>query len=169
VDLCTGRGLTLSGEFVAHSGATASASAPLEVEGCPPGLSASVRSLGAGRPVVSLKVTRSDAPLRSAVFTLPRGLRFQKAAMNRGASAVAGSRRLSFRALRISRNGRTLSVSRLPGVTADTLRVVLRRGAVASDARLRKAARRKPSLTFAASVVDANLAKFAVKRTVRGR
>jgi hypothetical protein len=71
--------------------------------------------------------------------------------------------------LRVSSNKRTLVVSRLPGGSADSLRIVLRRGAVVSDSRLRRRARRRPSLSFAARGADTAGDRFSIKKTVRGR
>jgi hypothetical protein len=167
-DLCAARSLQLGGAFTAHNGASSTTSAPVEVEGCPPRLSALVRSLRGGRPVVALKVTRSSSRLRSVSFTLPRGLKFRKAALKKGARAVAGTRRVSVRLLRVSRGKRTLTVSRLPGGSADSLRIALRRGAVVSDRRLRRAARRRPPLSFAARGAEADGARFSLKKVVRG-
>ena len=82
---------------------------------------------------------------------------------------VAGTRRLSVRVLKVSRTRRTLTVSRLPAGGVDALRVLLRRGAVVSDAKLRRAARRRPSLSFAARLTDAEGDKWALKKKVRGR
>jgi hypothetical protein len=168
-DLCAARALKLAGTFGAHSGASATAATDLVVEGCPPKFAASVRSLRTGRPVATFKVTRASAKLRSVAFTLPRGLKFGKAAIKRGASVVAGTRRLSVRLLAVSRSRRTLTVSRLPSGGVDALRLSLRRGALVSDTKLRRAARRRPSLSFAARVKDAEGDKWALKKKVRGR
>ena len=168
-DLCTARDLKVNGAFGAHSGATSKASTDLVVEGCPPKLAASIRGLRTGGPVTVLKVTRAGSKLRTVAFTLPRGLKFGgKAAMRKGASVVAGTRRLSVRVLKVSKPRRTVTVS-LPSGGVDALRLSLRRGAVVSNSKLRRAARRRPSLSFAARVTDADRAKWALKKKVRGR
>jgi hypothetical protein len=174
-DLCAARGLELSGSFTAHNGATSTTTAPLRVEGCAPSvggrasLSASVRSLAGGRPTVTLAVRRASGAqrLKGVVLTLPKGLKFDRRALARGLSGKAGSRRLAVSGVRVS--GRTLTIAKLPGKTAETLRLVLRRGAVVADSKLRKRAKSRPSLAFAARVTDAKGARFTVKKTVRGR
>ena len=88
--------------------------------------------------------------------------------MKRGASVAAGPRRLSFRLLKVGKTRRTVVVS-VPSGGVDALRLSLRRGAAVSDSKLRRAARRRPSLSFAARLTDAEGAKWALKKKVRGR
>jgi hypothetical protein len=167
-DLCKARKLDVSGTFNAYSGATRTVSTPLALEGCGPALDAGVRSLGNGRPSVTLRVTRhsTSEKLRGVTFTLPAGLKFDPRALARGASATAGSRKLSLKSLKAK--GRTLTIASLPGGSADTVRVVLRRGAVVASAKLRRSARRRPSLTFKAAVVDAKGERVPLTSAVNG-
>ena len=175
-DLCTARGLELSGSFLAHNGASSSVVAPLRIDGCArrgdvtrPTLSAAVRRLGSRRPTVTLKVSRATEgqKVRSVVFTLPRGMTFDAAAVRRGLSGKAGNRRVSVRGVKV--RGRVLTIAKLPSRTADVLRVVLSRGAVRASSSLARRARNKPRVVFSAKVTDAQGKRFTVKRTVRAR
>jgi hypothetical protein len=175
-DLCTARGLEMKGTFTGHSGATSTSTSQLRIEGCSargdaatPTLSAVVTRLASGRPTVTLKVRRAadGAKLKNVAVTLPPGLTFDAAAVRRGLSGKAGNRRVSVRG--VSVKGRKLTIAKLPSKTADVLRLVLSRGAVVADAKLKARAKRRPKLAFVARVVDAKGARFTVKRSVRAR
>jgi hypothetical protein len=168
-DLCTATDLNLSGAFTAYSGASTAVTTPLAVEGCGPTLVPTVRGLGGSRPVVAVDVTRhkSGEKLRGIVLTLPGGMKVDKRKLARGLTVTAGKRKVSIRAIKVS--GRKLTIAALPGSTAETVRVTLRRGAVVASAKLRRTARQRPSLRFRVDVTDAKGARFVVTEAVNGK
>jgi hypothetical protein len=176
-DLCAARGLELTGAFTAHSGATTTVTTPLQLEGCAPSggaatrpaLSATVTRLASGQPSIVVKMSRAagGSKLKAVTVTLPSGLTFDRAAVRRGLSGKAGNKRVSVSGVKV--NGRKLTIAKLPSKTADVVRLVLSRGAVRASSKLRKRAKSRPRLAFAARGTDAKGAHFTVKRTVRGR
>jgi hypothetical protein len=147
-DLCKGAPPTIAGEFIAHSGATASDRRPVVIAGCGPRATIALRRLSSRRPRLDLTVRRDpDGPaLRGVRLQLPRRLVAKaRRAGHGGLTAQGGGRRL---AGSLTRRG-ILAVRAPKG--ADTITVSLRNGAFRPSRRLGN----HPTLTFRLQVTDA--------------
>ena len=168
-DLCTTKNQNIVGTFTSHSGKTVPTKSAMEVEGCPPLASGAVRSLAGGKPQIRLSVRRTTAgqKLKELRVTLPKGLKFDKKLLKKGAKVTAGSKKVSIKGLKLL-STRTLRITKLPGTSVDSLRVALSKGFVKADKSLRERARKKPKLAFSFTATDALAAKYGVKKTVVG-
>jgi hypothetical protein len=112
-------------DFVAQSGATATASATPDLRGCVPAGKATLKGLARKRPTLVVRFTTGLGPrLTSVGVTLPKSLRLHRRAL----TVLAGGRKVARPLLR--RTARTLTVRRLPKGGASAVELRLRRGAL---------------------------------------
>jgi hypothetical protein len=159
-------GVTFSG----HNGSTSNSTPRIAVEGCGPGVSASLKR-ARSRPRLSVTVERHpDADkIERLELVLPRQLRLVKRKLRRGASANA-SATLPRRSLRV-RGARRLQIGGLPGKGASKVVVKLRRGALRPTAKLRRALKRRRSKKLTLRIVATDTAgkAFTSRVSVRAK
>jgi hypothetical protein len=169
-DLCAAKPVpSVAASFAAQSGASASETVPLAVEGCtpPPAVSAKITRLRKGRPTLRLNVTAgTDSPaLREVRLLLPNALRAKPKRARKGATVRTNGRKLGRKAIRLTRDG-DLRLT-LPEGTK-SVRAKLAKGAVRVGRKLRRA--KKPRrLALRVLVRDAHGARPAVELKVRPR
>jgi hypothetical protein len=159
---------TVAASFAAQSGATTSETVPLAVEGCtpPPAVSASIRKLRSGRPVVRLAVRAGEESpeLRDVRLLLPDALRTKPKRARKGATARSGGTKLPRTAIKLSDGELKLT---LPAGTK-TVRATLAKGTVRVGKKLRRA--KKPKRQALRVIVrDAHGLRPAVELKVRPR
>jgi hypothetical protein len=168
-DVCAAQpGPSVGASYVAHSGATASETVPLAVEGCtpPPVVTASIRKLRRGRPTVRLNVTAgSESPeLREVRLLLPDALQTKPKRARKGATARAGGAKLPRTAIKLADGELRLT---LPAGTK-SVRARLAKGAVRAGRKLRRAKQPKRQ-ALRVIVRDAHGPRPAVELKVRPR
>ncbi len=174
-DLCENgskfRELKAGVTFGAHSGAATSSNPRIEVEGCKPIASGSLRRGARARPRLSVRVRRHpDAEgMKRVELVLPKELRVVRGKVRRNISAHAPAR-LARSAVQV-RSSRKINVSGLPSAGAGQLVVKLSRGAVRASPKLRRALRRAKRKTLRVKVVttDVTGARFTSRASVSAR
>ena len=151
VDLCKGARPSISADFTAHSGATATHREKVSIAGCGPRAKLQLNGLAGGRPSLTLTVSRSpgDPELGSLRLALPRSLRVQPGRVKRGLAARGDGRRIK---AALSRKG-VLTTGARGG--AKRIVVKLGKGAFRAKPSLRKRLARRPPLSFRLRVADA--------------
>jgi hypothetical protein len=172
--------LSVNVEFQSHSGKTTSQTKAVAVDGCPviaaqakPVISSlSFRRAQSSEPRLRIQIKRAPLgrTIRRVKVALPKDLRLRPRRVRRGASGTTDAGRLRRSDFRV-RDLQTVEVRGLrPRVSEIT--VILRRGAIRPNFRVRTAVRagRRPRLRFKAVVFDSggNVLK-ALKRARAGR
>jgi hypothetical protein len=167
-DLCTAKKPELGGTFVSHAGTSKSVKTPLVVEGCPPSMTVALRSVARGKPSVRIMVRKpaNGNKITQLRLRLPKGMTFSKKQLRKGASVTVGRKRVSSKNIKLV-GSKELWIT-VSGGGADAVRVALSKGLVRSGKSLRKAVRRRPSLSFS---LRASLGTevHTIKKSVRAR
>ncbi len=159
-------GVTFSGQ----NGATTASTPGIDVEGCGQGVSASLKR---ARSKPRLRVTVERHPdaekIAQVELVLPRELRLVKRKVRKGASANT-SASLPRSAMKV-RSARRLRISEMPRQGASKVVVKLRRGALRSTAKLRRALHGKRSKRLRLKIVATDTAgkRFTTRVSVRAR
>jgi hypothetical protein len=157
--------------FNAHSGKRIASEPRLEVEGCPPAVTASLRNAAGRRATLKLTVQRHpDAEnIQNLRVTLPRGVTVASKRLKGKRVAVRGS---GARGARVRGKGRrTLQISKLSSKGARKVTITLRRGAVKVTGKLRRLARKgkKPKVRIKVRTRDTKNANHVSRVTVSAR
>jgi len=164
------RSLAAGVSFSGHNGGATNSNPRIDVEGCGPGASASLKR---ARSKPSLKATVERHPdaekIAQVELVLPRELRLVKRRIRKGASVDATSR-LSRRSLE-PRGARRLRIGGMPKQGTSKLVVKLRRGALRPTGKLRKALQRKRSKKLRLRIVATDTAgkRFTSRVSVRAK
>jgi hypothetical protein len=163
-DICKRPAPQIRGELVAHSGARASLSRPVNVVGCGPRATLRIAGLRGRRPTLKLTVRRAPggASLRRVRLRLPVSLQVEPERVKRGLRATADGERV-----RATLSRKRLLAVRGRGAARIVLRV--RNGAFRASKRLRKRLREQPLLTFRLAVVDGAKQRTFTRLKVRPR
>jgi hypothetical protein len=145
IDICDGAALVVDGNFIAHSGATLSDPAPVELSDCPqkttpkpkrPKAKLKLSGERTAKPRLALKVKAGDRRLRRVRLGLPKGVTVAAGKrLDRGGVIRADGKKLSDKRLRGGR--RTLSV-KLGRSGAKRLKLKVGGGALAVDGKAKR-------------------------------
>jgi hypothetical protein len=146
IDICDGGALVVDGNFTAHSGATLSDPAPVELSGCgggPPGTKpkrpkAKLKLSGerSAQPRLALKVKAGDRRLRKVRLGLPKGVTAAAGKrLDRGGEVRADGSRLPDKRLR---GGRRALAVKLGRTGAQRLQLKVGGGALRVDGRAKR-------------------------------
>ena len=157
--------------FTAHSGKSTASKPRLEVEGCPPAATASLRKAGGRKATLRLTVERHpDAEnIENLSVTLPRGTRLVSKRMKGKGVGVQGAGATS---ARVRGSGkRKLTISKLSSKGSSKVTITLRRGAVRLSGKTRRQAAkgRRPKVRIKVHARDTAGTTHVARVTVKAK
>jgi hypothetical protein len=153
-DLCSMTSLPFSGEFAAHSGATATWRDEADRKGCGPAATLRLGSLRTGRPALDLRVAGGRTKVTTARLLMPKGLQFAPSSVVRKRLKVsaAGLPRGARARVTVTRGSIRVTVPR--GQAATVLRVRVAKGGLRASPRLRRQGRPRLGFRLATTTPD---------------